>query len=585
MQPADLGLPAHRFPDFRRYPGFDQLQVAQDLAAGTKRFEVFNAATGSGKSATAATVAALMSRAARQADPDRPFFRWLVLVGTKGLQHQYLADELVKASVVGHRNYPCMPDWSARNATAEEADDPEFRCLAVPRDRCGYMIDTTAARASTAVVGNYAYWLSLGRYSDPGLLGEFDFLVLDEAHDAPHWLTRAMQVSLTPFRISAVLGRRDYYRMGKGEKIEQWEEWLSELFERVGERVEQLDPVADRKEHKRAARLFQELKLVERAASPERRKGYGMTEPWVVIPHERGEGVTFSPRWGLDFAEQYLFRSIPRVLLMSATVTPEHARQLGIAESDANYREVPSPFDVRRRPLIWVPTARVDFRMSDGTRFKLVQRVDQVIGAAIEQQAGNVMIHSVTYEWATEIKQRSQWGPAIITHPRDSVRYQAALEDFKAAGRAGRFAVMVSPRMVEGVDLPDECCRVLIVIKCPFPYTLDPLEKTRCEDPKYRDLVVAQKITQMVGRPVRGVGDWATTVILDNHWVHVAKDCPFAGWLRAAFRTVREGDDGVLRLELLTQERVDRLPPLTGTMFLGGRLDAGTIQLVQLILP
>lgn len=571
MRPVDLGLPP-RFPSFRVYPGFDQLAVAQDLAAGFagRQFQMLQASTGSGKSITSATVAALLVREKAQRTPDEPF-RWLVLTGTKGLQVQYSDDGLAQCSVVGHRNYPCMPTHrlSPGMISAEDPDDPEFRCMAIPRDTCGYLIDTTRARESSGVagvVGNYAHWLSLGRYSDPKLLGEFDLLVLDESHSAPEWLTRAMQIYLSPFAIGKVLGINGPYRMPPAAytKIEEWNEWFSELAAQVEERYQYLATAKDAPGARRAERLSRELALLKIAASPEDHEYQQWTEPWVVIPQDQRPGYVFSPRWGSDFAERFLFRGIPRVLLTSATVTPQHAKQLGILPDAMRFREVPSPFDPRRRPVVYVPTTRVDYRMTDGQRWLLMRRIDQVIEAAIELGAGNGLIHSVSYDWANQIKADSAYSAAILTHRKDSAEFQAALERFKAMGRAGQFAVICSPRMVEGVDLPDILCTWQIFVKCPFPDTQDPLEKVRAKDPGYRNLVVAMKVTQLLGRPVRRIEDFATTFVFDDHWgQHVSKNCPFAQWVRAAFKTVRPDDVGRVNIgkELLTREKVERLGP------------------------
>jgi ATP-dependent DNA helicase DinG len=573
MRPTDLGLPS-RFPSFRVYPGFDQLAVAQDLAAGyaEHRFQMLQAATGSGKSLTSATVAALLARdlaSEQDINPNYKPFRWLVLTGTKGLQVQYQDDGLAQCSVVGHRNYPCMPRAPFQGMiSAEDPDDPEFRCMAIPRDTCGYLADTTRARESSGVagvVGNYAHWLSLGRYSDPKLLGEFDLLVMDEAHSGGEWLTRAMQIYLSPFAIGKVLGINGPYRMPSPAacaKIEEWNEWFSELAARVEERYQYLAMAKDAPGARRAERLSRELTLLMDVS--ENLELAGLSEPWVVIPQDQRPGYVFSPRWGSDFAERFLFRGIPRVLLTSATVTPQHAKQLGISPDAMRFREVPSPFDPRRRPVVYVPTTRVDYRMTDGQRWLLMRRIDQVVEAAIELGAGNGLIHSVSYEWAEQIKRESAYSAAILTHRKDSTEFQAALERFKAMGRAGQFAVICSPRMVEGVDLPDELCRWQVVVKVPTPNSQEPLEAARNKDKDYRNLVVAMKITQMVGRPVRGIGDFATTVIFDDHWgQHVARECPFAQWMRAAFRAVRPDDVGRVDIgkELLTRERVESLGP------------------------
>lgn len=576
MRPVDLGLPP-KFASFRTYAGFDQLAVAQDLAQGfaDHRFQIAQLPTGAGKSLTSATVAALL---AREKSPDDGPFRWLVLTGTKGLQVQYETDQLTQCTVVGHRNYPCMPSYQRLATEAEDPDDPEFRCLAIPRDTCGYTIDTTQARESSGVagvVGNYAHWLSLGRYSDPRLLGDFDLLVMDEAHGAGEWLTRAMQIYLSPYAIGKVLNNNGPYRMPDFHEIRQWNGWLAELHLKAEERYAWCQAACKGSktspELKRAERLVADLNLLLLVSDEERwQRVAELSEPWVVIPQDQRPGYVFSPRWGADFAERYLFRDIPRVLLTSATVTPQHAKQLGIPADELRFREVPSPFDPRRRPVIWVPTTRVDFRMTDGQRWLLMRRIDQVIEAAITEGAGNGLIHSVSYDWAEQIKRESAYSAAILTHKKDSAEFQATLERFKGMGRAGRFAVICSPRMVEGVDLPDVLCTWQVIVKCPFPDTQDPLEKLRAKDQGYRDLVVAMKITQMVGRPVRGIDDFATTFVFDDHWgQHVSKQCPFAQWMRAAFRTVRpdpagkgNGDGKVeIGIELLTREKVEKLGP------------------------
>lgn len=865
MRPADLGLPP-KFERFRTYPGFDQLATARDLAEAPQRFQIPNMPTGVGKSLTYATVAAL--KALR--DQSIPF-RWLALVGTKELQGQLLRDGLVDRAVYGHRNYPCMAHFRPGDQDAD-ADDPEFRCAAIPRDSCPYMADVRAALAARSVVPNYAYWLSIGRHGDPGLLGEFDFMVLDECfpagtmigdrpieeiregdwvssfdpatrrqipgrvvglmqkpatelvrlyfggrsvictpnhpiftptgwvlaglltigsrvlcsrngkdqisagshssvqlvrpsvssrgpeallgvsengpslllegmresvcgilsppsaerratkgpleknareqphersgdsssgsdhfagdgleanrpggqwpnatvagyvarveagmedgvsgiarqeeagvsntlqdrhrracapdrdrggrpvasgvisegpgseedgclecvrvddieilepgsdgtfgglcpgglvynleienhhtyianglavhncHSAPDWLTRAAEVRLTPRRLGRLLNYRR--PLPAHARIEQWGEWVEErLIDARAARANCEMPFG-RKEARRLDRLIDDLEAVWRATTPSVFGG----QPWIVVPQAAArrpeDGVLFSPRWGSDLAEQYLFRGVPSALLTSATITPGHAANLGVPAAESRFLEVPSPFDPRRRPVVWVPTVRVDFRMTDGARYKLYRRVDELIEAAIDQGAGNAVIHTGSYERTRELVAASRYAPALITHRQDSVDFQAALEKFKRAGREGRFAVIASPRMVEGVDLADDLARWQVILHVPFPNSQDPLTKVRLEDPAYRNLVIAETVTQMVGRPVRNDRDYATTVILDDHWgQHVARECPFAGWMRASFRTLREDPGtGKLDIRFLTGDVVagfDRAP-------------------------
>lgn len=555
MKPSALGLPA-KFTDFRTYPGFDQLDCAVRLATNPERFQIANLPTGAGKSLTYASAAVLQKA------------RWLVLVGTKGLQTQLLNDGLAERLMWGHRNYPCAARLSMFGGTDDaDADDPEFRC-SLPRDHCPYMADVKAARAARSVVANNAYWLSIGRYSDSDLLGKFDYLVIDEAHQSPPWLAKSVSIFMTSSRLHRMLGLNSLLPLPTHPEISDWHGWSLEMLDKAKVRGRYLGR-DDAAEKRKLDRLAQDLEMLARVSDPDSFADAGYTEPWIVIPFSgaKGSGVQFSPRWGSDFAERYLFRDIPRVLLTSATVTREHATYLGIPESQSRYTEVPSPFDVRRRPVIWAPTTRVDFRMTDGARWKLRQRVDEIIEAAIDQQAGNGIIHTGSYERNRELVAGSKYAAAIITHRQDSEDFARALAKFKEAGRRGQFAIMASPRMQEGVDLPDQLCRWGIIMKLPFPDSRDPLTKARAHDPRYRLLVVAETIKQMCGRPVRGMGDFATTFVLDDHWAHARLNCPFEEWFRAAFDVVRL-DKGE-KIKFLTERSIGSLPDQRAGLLVG----------------
>jgi Rad3-related DNA helicase len=556
VRPSELGLPS-KFTEFRNYPGFDQLDCAARLATNPERFQILNAPTGCGKSLLYSTVAALLKA------------RVLVLVGTKGLQSQLLDDGLVERLIYGHRNYPCAARTGGFGLEDADADDPEYRC-AVPRDRCGYLPDVAAAAKARSVVANYAYWLSIGRYSDPDLLGEFDLLVMDESHGAADWLGKSLSIYMSPGRLRRYLKLSSpsthspgYPALPRHREIGQWYEWARDMLALALDRFSGLGR-EEKIERRKLGRLIDDLGMLLRVSAPG--PDPSLREPWIVIPQEDGAAVQFAPRWGSDFAEQYLFRGIPRVLLTSATITRQHATYLGIPDGEMRHTEVPSPFDVRRRPIVWIPTTRVDYRMSDGQRWKLRQRVDEVITAAIEQGAGNGVVHTGSYDRNREIASGSRFTAAIITHRQDSKDFQAALERFKQAGRTGKFAVIASPRMQEGVDLADDLGRWAVVLKVPFPDSRDPLTRARLENPSYRDLVVMEVVMQMCGRHVRGAGDFGTTVILDDHWgQHVQWQCPFPGWFKAAFRTLKKDE----KIQFLTRESVDRLPPVRQVQLIG----------------
>lgn len=548
MKPSDLGLPS-KFTDFRRNGSFDQLAIAADLAAtDDPRFLLLSAAPGCGKSLIYMTAAAL-----------RGNVRTLVLVGTKSLQRQVVGDFPRARWIWGHRNYPCAARAAAFGL---DTDDPEFRC-SYPRDSCPYLLDVEAARGSSVVVANYAYWMSLAKYSDPGLIGTFDLLIMDEAHTAPYWLTDFVAIELRRASIKKWLGcDLPALRTTSGD-LSAWAEWAR------GSMTTAYTLAADDKresgERRRLLQIARDLATISTAGNDNAREQAGWEEPWIVIRTD--DGVKFTPRWGRDFSEHYLFRAIPHVILTSATLTPGTGDYLGIPRDDSRYIEVPSPFDPRRRPIVWVPTTRVSYKMSDGARYKLYRRVDEIVDAArsVEGQNGGRpfkgLIQTQSYDRAKELLAESRHRDLMISHA-NSRELRDALMRFE---REEKFSIFVSPSVKEGVDFWYVYWQ--IVLKMPFLYSQDPLTKLRATgDDRYQWVVMGEDLLQMFGRVVRSERDFGSTYLIDDMWAFVRKEAPFPTWSKAAWKV----QGGVT--PPLTAESVAKLPaPLPEVrIFTGG---------------
>ena len=79
--------------------------------------------------------------------------------------------------------------------------------------------------------------------------------------------------------------------------------------------------------------------------------------------------------------------------------------------------------------------------------------------------------------------------------------------------------VLVSPSMMEGVDLSDELSRFQIICKLPFPYLGDAVVKKRLEKNKeWYAYSTAKSLIQSLGRSIRNETDHAESYILDADW-------------------------------------------------------------------
>lgn len=530
--PQDVGLPG-KFREYR--PGQDDCAFA--LATGPKRFSLLSAPTGTGKSLIYMTVAKLLGA------------RTLVLTGTKGLQAQLTSDFAAAgmADMRGLSNYPCvalssggpLAEFGRAGAGCDEGPCRiGVHCSLRTEGGCGYYDAQSSAREASMVVTNYSYWMTLSRHADPNAIGAFDLLVLDEAHAAPDWLAEFCAIELNRGKVKLLLGL-DLPPIDEGVMV--WAEWARGAALLASDRYTRARAELDRHVDRRtAARLLLELSqlgrdLGELAKAAKWKPADGMRREVVMpgtetdwVAESTSNGVKFSPVWAHAYAEPYLFRGIPKVVLASATLSATVATYLGIGVADMEYREVSSGFSPKRRPFVYIPTVRVDRRMNEGQARIWVNRIDRIIAARLDRKG---IIHARSYDRAREIVSRSKHSGIMLSHTSSNLRDVVA--KFK---RAKAPCVLVSPSVEEGFDFPGDECRYQIIAKVPFLDMRSPVLKARAKsDSKYPNHVAAMALVQMVGRGVRSADDYAECFILDDHWAWFRRAAVFPKWFKQSW--------------------------------------------------
>jgi ATP-dependent DNA helicase DinG len=259
-----------------------------------------------------------------------------------------------------------------------------------------------------------------------------------------------------------------------------------------------------------------------------------MRDEWVI---EEGEGmrvVKFDPLWPRRYAESVLFRGVPKVVLVSATVRPKTAELLGITAEDLAFTEYESSFPIAHRPVIHVPTVRMNYKteQDDGQMMWMLRRIDQLVGARGDRKG---IIHTVSYKRARFLVDNSKHAGRMMVHGSDT--RERTIEAFRQAGPG---AVLVSPSVDTGYDFVGDLARYQIIMKIPYPDTRGAVLKARTEQDKdYPMYITTQTLQQMTGRVVRSEEDWAETLIVDDsiRWILGKFGGYFSRWWRESFRT------------------------------------------------
>jgi ATP-dependent DNA helicase DinG len=529
--PTEFGLP----PKFNRWrPGQDAAVLA--AIDSPHRFVVQNMPTGSGKSLAYMAQAALTGG------------RTAILTSTKGLQQQLIRDfhAMGLVEIRGQNSYPCIAldkdgplhdlvDHREMQGKIPSVEDgPCHVGVQCPvKHKCDYFVAMNVARSSTLLVTNYAMWMTAHEFTE-GKLGDkdFDLLICDEAHDAADQVGNFVAVEISNWEIQSLLGTKP---LQDGSTNDAWREWAAFHAAKMKAKIDDLEMTIKE--------LRQDGTRIPGSMLRQARSLKRLNRKLGMLTHMRGEWVTeqqpsnylFSPVWPAPYCERYLFRDIPKVVLVSATIRPKTLQYLGVARTDADFKEYDSTFPREHAPIIHVPTARLSFR-TDPTQVQLwARRIDQIIGPRLELGRKG-LIHTVSYARQKDVYRNSEHRAQMLIHAPDNTRM--VVERFKKMTGAG---VLVSPSVTTGWDFPYDECRFQIIGKVPFPDVRGALQKSRTtSDPDYRNYLTVMELVQMVGRGMRAEDDWCETFIIDDNigWFVWQQKHLFPKWFLDSFRKV-----------------------------------------------
>lgn len=254
----------------------------------------------------------------------------------------------------------------------------------------------------------------------------------------------------------------------------------------------------------------------------ERRGGGGGKEPNVAVhaaPVDLSEAL-----------RDALFERVDTAVLASATLATRDGFEflrgrIGLTGGGIRLAEAifPSPFDFESQTLVVVPT---DLPEPRGEQHAAYDRATaDVVEDLAELSDGGVFVLFTSYRSlrtvATELRRRridGRW-PLFVQgeRPRSQI-----LAEFVRSGRGILFGVS---SFWEGVDVPGDPLRALVLAKLPFKVPSEPLTAARLEavgregGNPFQDFMLphaALRLKQGFGRLIRSRGDRGAVVLLDR---------------------------------------------------------------------
>ncbi len=228
---------------------------------------------------------------------------------------------------------------------------------------------------------------------------------------------------------------------------------------------------------------------------------------------------------------EHLFAKLRTTALCSATLTTNRAfsflkQRLGIhQEKPENVLEqiFDSPFDYAQRTLLAMPT---DLPGPSDPQF--LPQILEPIRQMIQVSQGNAFILFTSYEMLQWVYEKLRNDPLLAKYPllkQGDFSRHLLLQEFKQVAGSVLFA---TNSFWEGVDVPGEALRCVIIVKLPFIVPSEPIYQACSEmleregkDP-FNDYAIPQAVIrfkQGFGRLMRTKADRGCIVCLDHRLV------------------------------------------------------------------
>lgn len=488
------------------------IKILQVIANSNKKYIILDSPTGSGKSHIARQVAEVYNHITK--------LETLFLTKSIQLQHQYTEDFPEIKLLKGATNYDCNVDYPIpippNMKHHEGCKYPKLSNL------CDYNKARSEYLSSNLKLLNYAfYFTSAGKFNTNGLL------IIDEAHNLEVSILNTFELELNisnlikeeigDIRLEDYLPDPNNLKILSPHNVSALREFLHEIIERLVQSIIGIESSMDELTDSKSIINILESRLNPLKKKLNKFKGIHFIlsvlarddfNKWIIIKDKDSSDTIFNIK--PLFIPKFLTNQIlegSKVLMMSATAL-RIKDSLKIKDSDCETITVPYIFDLKNRPVYAITSLpSLNMNTFDKSFPLYVKMFDDIMD---NYDIGtNVLVHSVSYKNAELLKVQSRHKNRMIIPTKDQIR------DIKSI--AGNGNILVSPSMIEGVDLAEGLANVQFFFKVPWPYLGDTwISKKLDMDTDWYSYTAMLNIIQGSGRGIRGPEDKADTFILDS---------------------------------------------------------------------
>lgn len=493
-----------------------------------------------------------------------------ILTSTLQLQTQYEKSWAELVNLKGRSNYQCNLNKNFTVDAAPCSANKELIRGCITGQICAYYNQKQKALQSRAMITNPVYMLystHCGFAKDGEEEGDNpwtkrDVLIIDEAHNLENHLIQFAESDVDPEQIYLDFGidTSRYKFTGEVGNDYQLVVELKEELERHATILQNkladefpsaallgMDPRAwarglTKKVAEKVQRLNNKMYKLDKALQPLKiffnthGDAQELARRWLISKLDGKNILKLAPIYGDFLFHEYLGKLADKFIFLSATLGSKQAfsRELGLTEKEIFYMETDSPFSPAKSPIIVMPAIKLSREVYQENVKKIGPLLDEILSVHPNERG---IIHCVTYDLGKEIfsQLKGEHRNRLLFRDMVDMRVDLAVRASDQPGRTrltneellrkheteGRkiSSVLLSPSMMEGVDLYDDLSRFQVIVKLPWGFLGDPRVKTKSGlDPSWYANKMWLSVMQASGRSTRNEEDSSVTYILDANF-------------------------------------------------------------------
>lgn len=485
------------------------LEFVKDSIDKDNKFMMIDAPTGVGKSYAAIMISDwYIKEINKDAKVD-------ILTNTKMLQDQYTEDFDFIASIKGSNSYWCRSNMMNCGDSKILNKARGKRC-----GTCPHSIAQSIYVNERVGLTNYHLMTAYSMYS-PDILSERGsrLLIVDEAHSFEEVFCDFISSTFSEYTLT---------------KLGIWEDWMNSDFDNItdirkmSEYVSRIiiprlvknivtltEEAKETRNKKKRADAVSKADYCDKSMCKYNRfiadeKNFNTN--WIFEKDLDQNGnikILVEPIWGNEYLKEMFWNRYDHVIFMSGTIIDPNMLGflMGLDEGEYTYLALPCPFKKENRPIIYVKFGK----MSYYDKAETFKTAIPVIKKILEKNKDNKgIIHTGNYQF-------NEWIRKSIKDKRLLIHDSSTREKSYKHHLESEFeTVLVSPSMINGIDLKNDLSRFQIILKVPFPNLQSGKIKKKLETkPDWYNWKTLIDILQAYGRSIRNEEDWAETYILD----------------------------------------------------------------------